>query len=144
MSSVPDIVDGIVAFATPVFAPTEVKDGPPVGAWPDQDLFIVGWSRSRDGIVVEQIPAGFVSTDQETFNVICVISCVGDDTMIKPIRVRAFAYLSTLAALIRQDKTLGGAATNARISAYTVAQDLQPEAGGAVEISLVITCLAYI
>jgi hypothetical protein len=142
MSAIPEAIDKIVTFMGAVGP--DVLDGPPVGVWPDQDCIIVGWQREGAGVGIETSPAGFVSTNQENFTVACMISVVGGDLTLEPLRGRAFGFYNTISANIRQDKTLGGAVAHARLSTADVKQYLQKESGGAVEIAFAISCTAFI
>src|SRR5262245_23572806 len=124
-------------------SPEFVFDGVPE-AWPDRDVIIIGGSRDAVGISLDTNPAAFRQPDQETVGISCVIICVGGDTSIKPIRERAFAHYGTFAQSIRGNNTLGGAVSFARMSSAQVAQYLDGQTGGSVEITFVVSCTTFI
>jgi hypothetical protein len=147
VSAIPNAIDKLVVMMGLVGP--KVLDGPPVGTWPDEDAIIVGWTRDiggsggNPGVSVENVE-GFVSTDQETFTISCMLSVVGGDLTIQPLRNRAIGYYDAINVAIRQDRTLLGSVERAQLSAATMTQYLIKESGGAVELAFDISCIANV
>jgi hypothetical protein len=148
VSAIPNTIDKIVVMMGLVGP--KVLDGPPVGLWPDEDCIIVGWQRDAGQPDVAGAGArvghveGFVSTDQETFTIACMVSVVSGDMTMGPLRDRVFGYYDAIAAAIRQDDTLLGSVARAQLSTASMAQYLYQEAGGVVEIAFDISCIANV
>lgn len=148
MSSIPNAIDKLVIMMGLVGP--KVLDGPPVGVWPDEDVIIIGWTRDVGaqtaggaGINIENVE-GFVSTDQERFTISCLLSVVGGDLSIPPLRNRAMVFYDAIAAAIRQDQTLLGSVSRAVLTAASMRPYLNQESGGVFEVAFDISCTAFV
>jgi hypothetical protein len=148
MSAIPAAIDKLVLMMGLVGP--KVVDGPPVGVWQDEDCIIVGWQRDAGastevnaGVRVEHAE-GFVTTDEERFAVACMVSVVGGDMALRPLRERAVGFYEEVTAAIRQDPTLLGAVAQAQVSSASIAQYFVQESGGVVDISFDVSCIAFL
>lgn len=116
-SRVPDVIDALVTLftASPNLGDAKVLDGPPVTDSPLFEAIYVGYDGDPDGgaetATFEQEWAGLgARAKNETVTVTCaVIAWKGDNNAAarKARRVRAFALLGVVEAIVRADPSLG-------------------------------------
>jgi hypothetical protein len=107
MSTIPAVLDALVAAVRAVMPDVQVCDGQPAEDLADE-VVVVGWQMERAAVSVDwhrQDAGGMV--DREIYDVAGLISVVTGDTTTKPVRDRAFELWDLLAAELRRDPTLG-------------------------------------
>ncbi len=131
MSTVPAVIDAVLAAVRAALPAVQVWDGPPVGDEAD-DRVVIGWGRNRASTTVTR--------DDETFEPLtgiteryaipgCAISYSGDPDL-KPRRDRAYELAEAIADAVAVDGTI--AALNATAS-LTTGNLTQEKAGTGVQ-----------
>jgi hypothetical protein len=108
MSTIPAVLDALVAAVRAVMPDVQVCDGQPVEDLADE-VVVVGWQMDRAAVSVDwhrEDAGGMV--DREVYDVAGLISVVTGDTTTKPVRDRAFELWALLVGELRRDPTLGG------------------------------------
>jgi hypothetical protein len=148
VTTIPAVLDALVAAVQAVMPDVQVCDGQPVEDLADE-VVVVGWQMERAAVSVDwhrQDAGGMV--DREVYDVAGLISVVTGDTTTKPVRDRAFELWDLLVAELRRDPTLGGLCMRARpfVAAFDQVQTSGDDvsAGGAsATISWVVLVDAF-
>lgn len=141
MSSIPTVLDALIARIGFLLPDAQVSDGPAV-QWLNEDTIVIGWSPDRSGITVDIDREGLGGDQRERYDVACVISSVSGNTDIKPLRDRAFALYATIASDLKRHPTLNGVALSVRPSVADLDQ-AQTSDGAEVTLFWTATCDAY-
>lgn len=134
-SSIPAVIDALVARATVVHAGTDAQilDGGPT-TQTDQNLVCIGYNPNPGEPAVNDTrsPGGIAAEpNRESYDVQCVASSwLGEQHDPKTVRDRAFELVDALAADLARDQTLGGIVMAARL--FTVALIPEQTTKGAV------------
>jgi hypothetical protein len=140
VSTIPDVLDALVALARRVLPDTQVFDGPPTEE-AQGDLVMVGFAYPPGTPAVTDARSRrqyAPPPDTESYDV-AVLACAwpGGDTTLKTARDRAFAMVDALAEGIAEDARLGDLVKRVRISADSYVPE-QTTSGASVTVPLTI------
>jgi hypothetical protein len=120
VSSIPAVLDALVALTRQVLPDAQVFDGPPTEEM-QGDLVMVGFAipagtpAVTDARTRQQYASSPDTESYDVANLVC--AWPGGDTDLKTARDRAFAMVNALGAGLADDPMLGGLVKRARISA---------------------------
>lgn len=133
-STVPGVLDALVALWGQALPDVQVADGEPVAV--ADDVIVVAFTGVPDEPAVtstrtrEQLAA---QPDRESYDVTCLASSWSGVTEFKPVRDRAYELLGSAAAALAADPTLGGRVMQARLSTEDLIQS-QTDKGAVVTV----------
>lgn len=120
VSTIPDVLDALVALARRVLPDAQVFDGPPTEE-ASGDLIMIGFAFPQGSPAVTDTRTRqqyATSPDTESYDVANLICAwPGADTDLKNARDRAFAMVDALGAGLAASSLLGGLVKRARVSA---------------------------
>lgn len=121
-STVPAVIDALVALASQALPGWQVTDGQPLQE--EADVCAIAYDPEERGVVATQAPGGLsVASQAESYDVNSLLSSWAGDVDVRGARVRAYAALDALAAALAADLTLGGAASRALLVRSSLEQD---------------------
>lgn len=123
-STIPAVLDALVAKAVAALPGVQVIDGSPIVT--DGDFLAVGFTGIPGDDAVEDTRTREQmgdKPDRENYDVICFASTWQGDDDIQTVRARMFDQIGAFDTAIRQDSTLGGLALRARLSFLAYAPD---------------------
>lgn len=142
-TSVPRVIDALVAMLAeaPGLEGIQIIDGQPMVAL-DPEIIVVGWSPVRPTTEVTQTRQNIAATrDQETYDLVCLVSSERGDHDIRLVRTRVEELLNAFNAALAKNRRLGGACLMAQISQVTWEQ-AAVEGGVAATAEVLITVTA--
>lgn len=141
MTSVPAAVDGLLSVlrGSSTFARVKVEDGPWVTRPSDLDVVVIGWLPDEGPTVDWSDPIAGLDSDSETYDVQGLVSSWDGDSVIKTARDRADGILEAIRGLLRDDPTLDGAVSRARLVSGAMTQ-YQTSGGCEVAINFAVRC----
>lgn len=112
MSTIPAALSALtVGFASALPDNFEIAEGELPTATPEQDYCIVGFDSEHeqdDPVMVAWRPQNAAATvDDESYDVLCLLSVWTGDDDVPTTRARLFTYLSVLRAWLAQNRDLG-------------------------------------
>lgn len=143
ISTVPAVLDALVARWRSALPGVQVSDGQPVTT--ENDLIAVGFHDVAGEPAVnstrtrEQLAA---QPDRESYDVSCLASSFTGATEFKPVRDRVYELVDAAAADLAEDDTLGGLAMQARLTADDLIQE-QTEQGAVATVRFTVHVDAY-
>lgn len=139
MTSVPAAVDGLLSVlrGSSTFARVKVEDGPWVTRPTDPDVAVIGWLPDDGPTVDWSDPIAGLDSDAETYDVQGLMSCWNGDGDIKAARDRADGLIEAFRGLLRDDPTLDGAVSRARLATGAMTQ-YQTSGGCEVAINFAV------
>jgi hypothetical protein len=123
-STIPAVLDHLVARWTALLDGVQVVDGEPITT--EKDVVCVGFTGDQGDPGVEntrtreQVAA---SPDRESYDVYCAIQVRRGSTQTSTVRDRAYAILGRLDADLAADQTLAGLAGLARLTSESLVQE---------------------
>lgn len=133
-STIPAVLDELVARTRLALPDVQVIDGPPVEVL-EGDVIFIGFTGVPGEPAVTDVRSArqyATSPNQESYDVACLLSSwPGGDTDMKAARDRAYGLLDAMASVLAKTPPLGGLVKRARISADTLIAE-QTTKGGAV------------
>lgn len=144
-STVPAAIDGLVAaFGTIPLTGGAVVDGPRVGGATLQEVLIVGWTEDSAESAAGTTALASYSLEQqrETYTVPCAVSVLRGSGQISVARGRAFEVYSAAAAILADDKTVGGVVMSARPGAVSLMQT-QDSRGAVATVAFTVAVDAF-
>jgi hypothetical protein len=141
-SAIPGAIDALVTALKAATNPRDVQvlDGPP-NVDLKGDLIVVGLSIDTSEVDATHEIAGLQSGRQD-FDVMCMTRSWSGSGDIAARRVRAFALLDAVQAVLTDDLTLGGAVTRARFTQVAYVPALT-DRGPLVEIPFAVHIEAF-
>jgi hypothetical protein len=140
VSTIPDVLDALVALARRALPDGQVFDGPPTEE-AQGDLVMVGFAfpPGTPAITDTRTRQQYAtSPDTESYDVaVLVCAWPGGDTDLKTARDRAFAMIDAFAAGLAEDPRLGGLVKRARISADAYVPE-QTTSGASVTVPVTV------
>jgi len=143
VSTVPGVLDALVALWGQALPGVQVADGEPVNV--ADDVLVVGFTGVPDEPAVtstrtrEQMAA---QPDRESYDITCLASSWSGTTEFKPVRVRAYELLSAAAGALAADPSLGGLVLQTRLSTEDVIQS-QTDKGAVVTVRFTVHVDAF-
>lgn len=142
-STVPAVLDALVAGFTSALPGVQVVDGQPITT--DGDVVCVGFSglagepavestRTREQLAVEP--------ERESYDITCLASSWDGGTDAKAVRDRAYQLLDAVASWLAADRTLGGLVLSTRLSAESLIQE-QTDQGAAATVRFTVHVDAF-
>lgn len=145
VSTIPAVVDALVAAARAALPGVQVLDGGPVTDL-QPDVVCVGHTGEpgEASIDARQTDSDYGgATSRETYQITCLASSWrGDTTAAKTVRDRAFEMVAALAAGLDADQTLGGVAARVDIATHLVGAD-QTDKGPVCTVRFAVTVDAF-
>lgn len=145
VSTVPAVLDAIVALAAAALPGVLVSDGEPLDPSSD-DIVVIGFNGTPGDAVVtatltnEQMAVG---DDREQYEIACLASVWrGGQRDAKAVRDRAYELVQTVANALAADSRLGGLVMMAGLSAGEYAP-LQTDQGAVATLHFTITVDAF-
>lgn len=116
MSAIPAVINALVTVlrAAPEMDGVQIVDGHP-NEDVNPDVVVVGFSPDRSSAEMTRNPAG-LKGDREQFVLVGLASSWRGDEDLRIVRERAFTFITGLNEVLKQDQTLGGACTRARLA----------------------------
>lgn len=142
-STVPAVLDVLVAGFTSALPGVQVVDGQPITT--DGDVVCVGFSglagepavestRTREQLAVEP--------ERESYDITCLASSWDGGTDARVVRDRAYELLDAVASWVAADRTLGGLVLSTRLSAESLIQE-QTDQGAAATVRFTVHVDAF-
>lgn len=143
ISTVPAVLDALVARWAAALPDVQVSDGQPVVT--QDDLIAVGFhdvpgepavnsTRTREQLA--SMP------DRESYDVSCIASTFTGGTEFKPIRDRVYELVDAAATVLVEDRTLGGVVMLAQLTSDDLIQE-QTEQGAVATVRFVVHVDAF-
>lgn len=125
MSTVPAVLDALVAAAHFALSGTDVLvvDGQPLQL--QEDMLVIGFAGNNDEPAVEATLTReqlAVRPDRESYDVVCLASSWRGDPDPKVVRDRAYELLGLFAAQLAGDPLLGGLVMSCRVASELLVQ----------------------
>lgn len=139
-STIPDVLDALVALTRRVLPDAQIFDGPPTDEM-QGDLVMVGFAFPPGTPAVTDTRTRqqyATSPDTESYDVAnLVCAWPGGETVLRTARDRAFAMVDALGAGLADDPLLGGLVKRARISADSYIPE-QTDSGASVTVPVTV------
>ncbi|GGV34200.1 hypothetical protein GCM10010182_67600 [Actinomadura cremea] len=143
ISTVPAVLDALVARWTEALPEVQVADGQPVVT--ENDLIAVGLHdvpgepAVNSTRTIEQLAA---QPDRESYDVSCIASSFTGAVEFKPIRDRVYELVNAAAGALAADQTLGGLVMVARLTSDDLIQE-QTEQGAVATVRFTVHVEAF-
>lgn len=126
VSTVPAVISALVTSVTNALPDVQVIDGEPLNNL-KPDFVAIGWDDQSPAIVMDRMIPGLPKRRgrEESYEIAChAVSWRGGANAAQTVLARCFEMYNDIQAALLADHTLGGAATQAEVSAaaYTPAQ----------------------
>jgi hypothetical protein len=124
VSTVPAMIDAVVAAVRTALPATQVWDGPPAGDEAD-DRVCVGWSRNRPTTIVTRTDDTFdIETGiTERYEIPGLAISYSGDPALSPRRTAVYNLVETIADTITTDAGIKGLNATARVTAGNLTQE---------------------
>lgn len=142
-STIPDVIDALVALVQAQVPDVQVVDGQPVTS--ETDIVCIGFTGEPGEPAVEStrsLEQLTMEPDLESYAITCVASSLRGDTDAKAVRDRAYEIVNSVASAIAADQTLGGMAGYARLSTESLTQQ-QTSKGAEALVQFVVSVDAF-
>ncbi|MEV4059724.1 hypothetical protein [Nonomuraea dietziae] len=138
ISTVPAVLDALVASWSAALPDAQVVDGQPLRV--DRDIVCVGFTGDPGDVAVESTRTReqvAVDPDHEAYAITCVASSLRGETETKLVRDRVYAMVDTLATMLVADQSLGGVAAQTRLTTERFVQEQSTE-GAVATVQFVV------
>lgn len=144
-TSYPAVIDALLERLgqAPALAGVQILDGQPTrNITVDPDVIVVGFSTERPDMEVTQSRNNLAATrDQETYDLVCLVSAWRGDPGIKPVRDRCAELIDAINGVLIADRRLGGACLHTQLSVVNFAS-AQTDTGPSCTAEVLITVTA--
>ncbi|MFD0885756.1 hypothetical protein ACFQ08_14490 [Streptosporangium algeriense] len=143
VSTIPAVLEALVAAATRALPDVQVVDGQPITASPD--ILCIGFTGEPGEPAVESTRTREqVTTDpeRESYEITCLAAVLRGETDAAAVRVLAYEMVSVLAGELAGDPTLGGVCGRTQITTEALAQE-QTTKGAQAVVRFVIAVDAW-
>ncbi|MEV8636517.1 hypothetical protein AB0395_33205 [Streptosporangium sp. NPDC051023] len=144
LSTVPAVLDALVAAARQVLPNVQVLDGQPVTST-EPDVIAVGFTGIPGEAAVqateERAQMG-IAPDRERYDITCLASALRGETDAQAVRLRAFELLEAIRSELRRDPTLGGLVMSARLAVLSLTAQ-QTSAGAEATVQFIVRIDAF-
>lgn len=120
ISSIPAVLDALVAAWTVALPDVQVVEGQPVTTQPD--VICIGFTGTPGESAVAVQTSGRMA-DMESYDILCLFSSWNGSTDAKRVRDRAFEMIEAANTDLARDRRLGGAAMRAWMTVAEVAPE---------------------
>jgi len=144
VSTVPAVLDAIVAAVRAALPGVEVWDGQPVKQTEDDVICIAFTGEPDEAAVNSTISLEQMARDpaRESYNITCLTSSWKGEADPKAVRDRAYELVDGVATALATDQTLAGLVMRAMLSTQAFAQ-AQTDRGAVATVQFVIHVDAY-
>lgn len=143
VSTIPAVLDALVAAARRVLPGVQVVDGQPLAA--EQEIVCVGFTGEPGETSVENIRTREQVTldpDRESYEITCLAAVLRGETDAAAVRARVYEMVSALASELATDPTLGGVCGRTQLTTEDLAQE-QTKQGAQAIVRFVISVDAW-
>ncbi|GAA3077840.1 hypothetical protein [Streptosporangium carneum] len=143
VSTVPAVLEALVAAARRVLPGVQVVDGQPLAA--DQEIICVGFTGEPGETSVENVRTREQVTldpDRESYEITCLVAVLRGEADAAAVRARVYEMVSILAGELATDPTLGGVCGRTQLTTEDLAQE-QTTKGAQAVVRFVITVDAW-
>lgn len=126
-SSGPAVLAALVASFNTIVLDGEVRDGPAVADEAAREVLTVGYVGPDDDASAESsnVPGGLGGQrDEEEYDIHCAVALLSGDEDVPGTRARVFELLAECGRRLASDPRLGGTCMRARISAWSLREDM--------------------
>lgn len=142
-STIPSVLDALVARWTALLDGVQVVDGEPITT--EKDAVCVGFTGDQgdpgveNSLTREQLT---ITPDREQYDVYCAVQVRRGGTDMKKVRDRAYAIIDNLSSDLAADHTLGGLVGIARVTSEALIQE-QTDKGAMATIRFAVHIDAF-
>jgi len=143
VSTVPAVIDALVALCQAALPGVQVCDGQPIA--PQREFLAVGFTGEPGEPVVEVTltqEQATIDPDHEAYEVTCYAYTLRGDTNMKRARDRVYQMVGAVAGRITEDPTLDGRAARARLSTGSLTEQQTPD-GAEASLRFVVAVDAW-